>query len=94
MSSSPNILFIVADQHNEVLGHKGHPDVRTIWRWRARDHYNPIPRPLRGRGALLPGFESDPEFSLFRCLAAHRPRPLISRMVEIYQAVYDAQFGG
>ena len=30
MSSSPNILFIVADQHNaKVLGHKGHPDART-----------------------------------------------------------------
>ena len=26
----PNILFIVADQHNaKVLGHKGHPDVQT-----------------------------------------------------------------
>ncbi len=30
MSNSPNILFIVADQHNaKVLGHKGHPDVQT-----------------------------------------------------------------
>ena len=30
MSNSPNILFIVADQHNaKVLGHKGHPDART-----------------------------------------------------------------
>jgi arylsulfatase len=27
---SPNILFIIADQHNaKVLGHKGHPDVQT-----------------------------------------------------------------
>ena len=27
---SPNILFIVADQHNaKVLGHNGHPDVKT-----------------------------------------------------------------
>ena len=26
----PNILFIVADQHNaKVLGHKGYPDART-----------------------------------------------------------------
>lgn len=30
MSESPNILFIVADQHNaKVLGYKGHPDVIT-----------------------------------------------------------------
>ena len=28
--TQPNILFIVADQHNaKVLGHKGHPDART-----------------------------------------------------------------
>ena len=28
--TQPNILFIVADQHNaKVLGHKGHPDVQT-----------------------------------------------------------------
>lgn len=27
---SPNVLFILADQHNaKVLGHKGHPDVKT-----------------------------------------------------------------
>ena len=26
----PNIVFILADQHNaKVLGHKGHPDVKT-----------------------------------------------------------------
>ena len=30
MSQRPNILFIVADQHNaKVLGHKGHPDALT-----------------------------------------------------------------
>jgi arylsulfatase len=29
-SKKPNILFILADQHNaKVLGHKGHPDVQT-----------------------------------------------------------------
>ena len=28
--SRPNVLFIVADQHNaKVLGHQGHPDVQT-----------------------------------------------------------------
>ena len=30
MESRPNILFILSDQHNaKVLGHKGHPDVKT-----------------------------------------------------------------
>lgn len=30
MSKRPNILFIITDQHNaKVLGHKGHPDVKT-----------------------------------------------------------------
>ena len=30
MCTSPNILFIVADQHNaKALGHKGHSDVQT-----------------------------------------------------------------
>jgi len=30
MSSRPNILFILADQHNaKVMGHEGHPDVKT-----------------------------------------------------------------
>ncbi len=30
MASSPNVLFILSDQHNaKVLGHKGHPDVQT-----------------------------------------------------------------
>ncbi len=30
MSTHPNVLFIIADQHNaKVLGHRGHPDVRT-----------------------------------------------------------------
>ncbi len=30
MPSPPNILFILSDQHNaKVLGHKGHPDVKT-----------------------------------------------------------------
>jgi arylsulfatase len=30
MNTSPNILFILSDQHNaKVLGHKGHPDVKT-----------------------------------------------------------------
>lgn len=29
-TKSPNILFILSDQHNaKVLGHKGHPDVKT-----------------------------------------------------------------
>lgn len=29
-SQQPNVLFILADQHNaKVLGHKGHPDVQT-----------------------------------------------------------------
>lgn len=29
-TSQPNILFILSDQHNaKVLGHQGHPDVRT-----------------------------------------------------------------
>jgi arylsulfatase len=30
MSPRPNILFVISDQHNaKVLGHAGHPDVRT-----------------------------------------------------------------
>jgi len=30
MSDRPNVLFIISDQHNaKVLGHKGHPDVKT-----------------------------------------------------------------
>ncbi len=30
MNKKPNILFILSDQHNaKVLGHQGHPDVRT-----------------------------------------------------------------
>ena len=30
MSKQPNVLFILSDQHNaKVLGHKGHPDVKT-----------------------------------------------------------------
>ena len=30
MSKKPNILFIISDQHNaKVLGHKGHPNVKT-----------------------------------------------------------------
>ncbi len=30
MPNQPNILFIIADQHNaKVLGHAGHPDVKT-----------------------------------------------------------------
>jgi len=30
MSKRPNVLFILSDQHNsKVLGHKGHPDVKT-----------------------------------------------------------------
>lgn len=30
MPKQPNILFIISDQHNaKVLGHKGHPDVKT-----------------------------------------------------------------
>jgi len=30
MSTPPNILFIISDQHNaKVLGHRGHPDVKT-----------------------------------------------------------------
>jgi arylsulfatase len=30
MKKQPNIIFILADQHNaKVLGHKGHPDVKT-----------------------------------------------------------------
>ena len=30
MSKKPNILFILSDQHNaKVLGHKGHPEVKT-----------------------------------------------------------------
>ena len=30
MTTRPNVLFILADQHNaKVLGHAGHPDVRT-----------------------------------------------------------------
>jgi len=30
MTGHPNVLFIVSDQHNaKVLGHKGHPDVKT-----------------------------------------------------------------
>jgi choline-sulfatase/uncharacterized sulfatase len=30
MSSRPNILFILSDQHNaKILGHKGHPDAKT-----------------------------------------------------------------
>jgi len=30
MSGQPNILFIISDQHNaKVMGHKGHPDVKT-----------------------------------------------------------------
>ena len=30
MPDKPNVLFIIADQHNaKVLGHKGHPDVKT-----------------------------------------------------------------
>ncbi len=30
MSRQPNVLFMVADQHNaKVLGHRGHPDVKT-----------------------------------------------------------------
>lgn len=30
MAKKPNILFILSDQHNaKVLGHKGHPDVKT-----------------------------------------------------------------
>ncbi len=30
MSARPNVLFIIADQHNaKCLAHKGHPDVRT-----------------------------------------------------------------
>ena len=30
MTARPNILFILADQHNaKVLGHEGHPDVKT-----------------------------------------------------------------
>ena len=30
MTKRPNMLFILSDQHNaKVLGHKGHPDVKT-----------------------------------------------------------------
>ncbi len=30
MADKPNVLFILSDQHNaKVLGHKGHPDVKT-----------------------------------------------------------------
>jgi len=30
MTKQPNVLFIITDQHNaKVLGHKGHPDVKT-----------------------------------------------------------------
>ena len=30
MAKRPNVLFIISDQHNaKVLGHKGHPDVKT-----------------------------------------------------------------
>jgi arylsulfatase len=30
MNSKPNVLFIMSDQHNaKVIGHKGHPDVKT-----------------------------------------------------------------
>ena len=30
MSKRPNVLFILSDQHNaKVMGHKGHPDVKT-----------------------------------------------------------------
>lgn len=30
MNKKPNVLFILSDQHNaKVLGHKGHPDVKT-----------------------------------------------------------------
>ncbi|NOY80271.1 MAG: sulfatase-like hydrolase/transferase [Kiritimatiellaeota bacterium] len=30
MSTFPNVLFVIADQHNaKVLGHRGHPDVQT-----------------------------------------------------------------
>ena len=30
MAKKPNVLFILSDQHNaKVLGHKGHPDVKT-----------------------------------------------------------------
>ncbi|HIM11622.1 TPA: hypothetical protein EYM26_12575, partial [Candidatus Poribacteria bacterium] len=30
MSSKPNILFIISDQHNaKILGHKGHSNVKT-----------------------------------------------------------------
>ncbi len=30
MNKPPNILFIISDQHNaKVMGHKGHPDVKT-----------------------------------------------------------------
>jgi len=29
-TNRPNVLFILSDQHNaKVLGHKGHPDVKT-----------------------------------------------------------------
>ncbi|MGD8236936.1 MAG: sulfatase-like hydrolase/transferase [Armatimonadota bacterium] len=30
MAGTPNVLFILSDQHNaKVVGHKGHPDVKT-----------------------------------------------------------------
>ena len=30
MARPPNVLFVLSDQHNaKVLGHKGHPDVKT-----------------------------------------------------------------
>src|SRR5512134_1185753 len=29
-NKQPNVLFIISDQHNaKVLGHRGHPDVKT-----------------------------------------------------------------
>ncbi|MBT3342221.1 MAG: sulfatase-like hydrolase/transferase [Gemmatimonadetes bacterium] len=54
----PNILFIIADQHNaKVLGNRGHPDVHTPHLDRMADEgvrfdnaitQNPICTPSRG----------------------------------------------